>query len=289
MQNELQIRCRFCCSAPCLPVILVILHLTTRNKEKNTEIMELNDRNNIAVCALQQGRPDIAFELLSTTLASLKDHFAKRQQGVLQESTTPITLLPTPTHRLPRCVSDSSIGRESDRCDDEYDDEYMQEDEEPELPSVVSVPSGVISSHNNGLVLNFSKALMVLRNLNDLEALASVVLYNMALVNHGRAIERGSSTPLASALKFYKMATSVIKSKKVIDSASDFVLLLCCHNMAHIYSSQFCPTEMRDCFGTSHFLLAQKSTQQFLDEEDMSFFSMSTLLETADIRLAPAA
>jgi hypothetical protein len=85
------------------------------------------------------------------------------------------------------------------------------------------------------------------------------------------------------------MATHVIRFKHGIDRASNFVLLVSYHNMAHIYSSRFCPEEMRGCFDATHFLLTQGPTQRFLDEEDMEFFSMTSLLEDKDIGLAPAA
>ena len=85
------------------------------------------------------------------------------------------------------------------------------------------------------------------------------------------------------------MATHVIRFKHGIDRASNFVLLVSYHNMAHIYSSRFCPEEMRGCFDATHFLLTQGPTQRFLDKEDMEFFSMTSLLEDKDIGLAPAA
>ena len=271
---------------------------------------ELIDMNNMAVCALQQGRPKKALDLLSAAMASLKDHFTnKQQQEVVHKSTsmsmpTPITPSPptptateTPSQRwkLPRCVSDSSIVTDIDSCSDEYDDDWsldvemMKDDEEPVVPSVLSVTCGVISSHSDGLVLNYTKALMILHGLNDFEVLASVVLYNKAIVYHGRAIGRGSSTLLTEALKLYKRAAHVIKIKQGNNRVDDFVLLACNHNMAHIYSCQFCSEEMRGCLGVTRFLLTQASTLRFLDEDDMEVFSMTSLLEGEGIRLAPAA
>jgi len=277
-------------------------------------MMQIIDMNNRAVCALQQGRPKKALSLLSTAIASVKEHFAKTQ-AISPESTsmpTPSTaLLPTttptttyetpiPQRHLPRRISDCSIlGTESEWGNDEYeDDEWslgldMEEEDAknvaPMVPSILSVPSGVISSHNNGLILNYNKALMILRNLNDLDVLTSVILYNLGIVKHGRAIESGSSTLLTSALDMYKMATSVIKNKQEIHRASGFVLLVSCQNMAHIYSSLFCPEEMRGCFDATRFLLQQESTQRFLDEDDMEFFAFSALTAVEGIHLAPAA
>ena len=281
---------------------------------------ELIDMNNMAVCALQKGRPKKALNLLSAALVSLKDHVVNRgqQQEVLvlhEESTS----MPTPTHitpppsppptpttpttteapshrwQLPRCVSDSSIATNSDWCGDEYDDEssldveMVEEDEEPVVPSVLSVTSEVISSHNDGLMLNYTKSLMVLHTLSDFKVLASVVLYNMAIVYHGRAIKRGSSTLLTEVLKLYKRAAHVIKIKQGNNRVGNFVLLVCYHNMAHIYSCRFCSEEMRECLAASRFLLSQASTLRFLDEDDMEFFLRAALLEDEDIRLAPAA
>jgi hypothetical protein len=262
---------------------------------------ELINMKNMAVCALQQGSPKTAHDQLLTALEILKDCFAKRGQQhaavAHHESTvpTPITPPPTPTTtEIPSLHRQPSQRRVTNLRGDEYDNERslgeeMEEDEEPVVPSVFSVTSGVISSHNNGLVPNFNKALMILHSFNDLDALTSVVLYNIAIVNHGRAIERGSSTILTEALNFYKMATLVIKSTQEIDASCDFVLLVSSHNMAHIYSSRFCPEEMRECLETTRSLLAQESTHHFLDEDDTKLFSMSALLKVEHMRLAPAA
>ena len=262
--------------------------------------MELIDMNNTAVRALQHGRAKQAHDLLSTALASLKVHFAKEgKRQVLQKSTissrtntpppqptTKETETPFPLQDHPRCVSNTS-GAEYNWCGDKRS---LGVDKEPMVPSVVSVVTGVISSHNDGLVLNYNKALMVLYSLDDLDVLTSIVLYNIALVKHGRAMTRGSSTLLTAALTFYKLSTQIIKNKPVVDKASDFVLLVSYHNMAHIYASQFYPEEMRVCFNAARLLLlAQASTHRFLDDDDIEFFSMSALLEVEDICLAPAA
>jgi hypothetical protein len=265
-------------------------------------MMELIEMNNMAVCALQHGRPKKAHDLLSTALSSIKDHFAKRQQEVVQKSTMPTPPgLPAPSPplsvetsplqlQIPICVSSLSLGTEFGSSDDDRSFGMdTEEDNELKVPSVFSVTGGVVSSLNDGLVLNYNKSLMVLHSLNDLDVLTSVVLYNIAIVKHGRAMERGSSTLLTEALRFYKMATHVIKSKQDIDRASDYVLLVSYHNMAHIYSSRFCPAEMSGCFDAARFLLAQESTQQFLDEDDMEFFAMGVLLDDHKIQFAPAA
>jgi len=63
---------------------------------------ELIDVNSMAVCALQQGRPKRALDLPSAALASLKDHFANRQQQELvhesnsMSMSTPSILPPPP-------------------------------------------------------------------------------------------------------------------------------------------------------------------------------------------------
>jgi hypothetical protein len=251
-------------------------------------MMELIDKNNMAVCALQQGKSEKALHLLSTALTILKEQYARRA------TTTETPCL----RRQPLCCvheegEESAIEIEPDCSADDHDDEWslcvdMEEDDQT-VPSVFSVARGDIYSNSDGLVLNYNKALMVLQNLTDLDVLTSIVLYNMGIVNHGQAIERGSSSLLTTALKFYKMATNVIQGKQEIDKAGDFVLLVSFHNMAHIHSSRFCPEEMRGCFDATRLLLTQDSTHLFLDEDDLSFFSMSSLLEVKDIRSAPAA
>jgi hypothetical protein len=265
-------------------------------------MMQLIDMNNMAVYALQQGRPNKSLTLLSTALAIVKDHFAnERQQELVRESTmstpvtTPVTTeTPSLEGQIPSCISDSSFSTEAGLSDCEFAGERSfavdnEENEESLVPSIRSVTGGIVSSHNDGLILNYNKALVVLHSLDDLDVLTSIVLYNIALVKHGRAMTKGSSTLLTAALALYKQSTQIIKNKPVVDKASDFVLLVTYHNMAHIYASQFYPEEMRVCFDAARHLLAQALTQRLLDGDDIEFFSMSALLEVADIRLAPAA
>jgi hypothetical protein len=247
-------------------------------------MMQLIDMNNMSVGAMQQGRPKRALFLLATALACIKDHFARRQQEESNTNETGETSAASLRRQLPRFVSDSSVGAKS-----EWPGGDVQQDKERAESSVFSAPSGVISSYNYGLVLNYNKALMVLHSLDDLEVLTGVVLYNMAIVKHGQAMEKGSSTILTAALMLYKTATHVIKRKQDIDIVSDFVLLVAYHNMAHIYVSHFCPEELRGCFDATRFLLAQVSTRRFLDRDDMQFFSNSAFLAVKDIRFAPAA
>jgi len=58
---------------------------------------ELIDVNSMAVCALQQGRPKRALDLPSAALASLKDHFANRQQQELVHESNSMSMMSTPT------------------------------------------------------------------------------------------------------------------------------------------------------------------------------------------------
>jgi hypothetical protein len=167
-------------------------------------MMELINKNNMAVCALQQGRPEKSLNLLSTALASTNDHFTKRQKILVQEFTmlpkavTPLPMPPTrtitaDTPSLCHIFLESTFGTEAGISDNKYDGARslgvdMEEDEEPLVPSVLSVlASGVISSHNDGLVMNYNKALIVLHSLNDLDILTSVVLYSYrgARMSHG--------------------------------------------------------------------------------------------------------
>jgi hypothetical protein len=74
----------------------------------------------------------------------------------------------------------------------------MELNVEQHKPSVLSFHVRTSSlSQDTPLILNYSRALSIANAVEDKELLTSVVLYNMALVNHCRAIELGISCLLS--------------------------------------------------------------------------------------------
>jgi hypothetical protein len=230
--------------------------------------------NNSAVASLRRGRPNEALELLSTALADLKDDVSDSDAS-------------TETHSK---RSSSSSSRDFNNEEDEYSS-AMEINVEQDQPSVFSVPvrTSTCAQCDHSLVLNYSCALAIFDDVQDKELLIAVVLYNMALVHHCRAIERGISSLITTALNLYKIAASFIENARDIDSSNGLLLLALYNNMAQIHASQFSLEETRVCIDRVRMLLSAVSAESFIEEEDYHFFFVNTMLQVEDIALAPAA
>jgi hypothetical protein len=163
---------------------------------------------------------------------------------------------------------------------------YVEQDQ----PSVLSFQVRTsLRSQDTPLILNYSRALGIANAVEDKELLTSVLLYNMALVNHCRAIELGISSLLSISLNLYKMAASVLERSSDIDASNELVLLAIYNNMAHIHAYQWSSQEVRECIDNIRMLLSTVSAESFIDQEDFHFFSANTMLHVEDMNLAPAA
>jgi hypothetical protein len=215
--------------------------------------LKIIDLNNGAVSALQQGRHKDAVALLRTALADLKKRFVVSEPSLTMQSNAP-----------------------------------------QEIPSIYSEPiwSEEISTQQQDKSSFFVYAqALVLADDDDhsKELLIGVVFYNMALVNHARAIETGKASLLTAALNFYGMAVSITQSRNGGVTVSDYWLLLAIsNNMAHIYLAQVCPERLCQCLENIRSLLATGGAQQVMDADDYYFFVANSLLQIR-VDTAPAA
>jgi hypothetical protein len=254
--------------------------------------------NNSAVASLLSGRPKRALALLSKATAILKDHFADTEAPCPRSSPNE-TPLPHRGYKLPRFVSESSPQHQSNpssptsspTCNGEGDECAMEMDVEQDQPSVLSFQVRTSSlSQDVPLILNYSRALTVCEDVEDKDLLTGVVLYNMALVNHCRAIQLGISSLLSIALNLYKIAATVLeRNTGDVDASNELVLLALYNNMAQIHACQWSSQDVRVCIDKIRMLLSTVSAESFIDEEDFHFFSVNTLLHVEDMNLAPAA
>jgi hypothetical protein len=250
--------------------------------------------NNSAVAYLLSGRPKRALALLSKATTILKDHFADTEAPCPRSS-------PSRGHQLPRFVYASSPQHQSNlssssssrTCNGEGDgnSSAMEMDVEQDQPSVLSFQVRTSSlSQDVPLILNYSRALTVCEDVEDKDLLTGVVLYNMALVNHCRAIQLGISSLLSIALNLYKIAATVLeRNTGDVDASNELVLLALYNNMAQIHACQWSSQDVRVCIDKIRMLLSTVSAESFIDEEDFHFFSVNTLLHVEDMNLAPAA
>jgi hypothetical protein len=257
--------------------------------------------NNSAVTSLLRGRPKRALALLSAATAILKDHFAdtkvQRSRSALNETPVPHRQSP-----LPRCISNASTQPYQSNLSsspyslpsDDEGSEYtsaMEINAEQDQPSVISFQVRTSSlSQDAPLILNYSCTLAIADGIEDKDLLTSVVLYNMALVNHCRAIELGISSLLSNSLSLYKMAASILERSCDVDASNELVLLALYNNMAQIHAYQWSSPEVRVCVDNIRVLLSTVSAEKsFISQEAFHFFSVNAMLHVEDINIAPAA
>jgi hypothetical protein len=259
--------------------------------------------NNSAVAAMQQGRAKESMELLREAIANLKDHFLLNGSPLSSPSSRGIHL-PHRRREIPRTFSDSSIETQSDLSssssslyfNDEEEDYFsaIVIDAQQNQPSLLSVPvHAKTSSHfstkeDDALILLYNRAIIVFPDEQDKELLTGVALYNMALLNHCRAIERGTSSLLTVALKIYEMAAGIMKDSKDQSGVGDLLQLAVYNNMAQIHSSRFASEEMFECLDKTRTFLATATDESLLDD-DYNFFCMNTMLQVEELTVAPAA
>jgi hypothetical protein len=221
-----------------------------------TATQKITDLNNGAVSALQQGRHQDAVCLLRTALVDLKKRF------VFAAPSRMITIQPNgPSQDKPSIFSESIWSEETST---------QQQDETA--------------------IFMYSQALILADDEDHCkELLIGVVFYNMALVNHARAIETGKAILLATALNFYGMAVAIIESRNGGVTASNcWLLLAVSNNMAHIFLSQACSERLCQCLDSIRSLLATNIAVDVVDAGDYCFFVGNSLLQIR-VDSAPAA
>jgi hypothetical protein len=234
------------------------------------------DRNNRAIVLLRQGKHKQAAALLRTVIADLKDRFVVHEQG-------PPSSLGTDAASSSACTSVNGEG-------DDEDYSSMKQDK----PSIISVPlwteESLEQKDDKTLIFMYAQALVLARVDHCKETLTAVVLYNMALANHARAIEKHTSSDLTVALKFYGLAVAIIQGQNDVgvNAFTHWLLLALYSNMAQIYFSQACSGKLRHCLGNIRALLASDRIGQVVGGEDYAFFWTNTIFEVSAVAASAA-
>jgi hypothetical protein len=166
----------------------------------------------------------------------------------------------------------------------------MDVDDAQDQPSVLSVPVEAKSSptEEDSLIVMYTRALIVFPDVKDRELITGVCLYNMALVNHRRALARKTSSLLSIAHKLYDMAASIMENKDSTRESEDMLLLAVYNNLAQIHSTFFSPDEMSECLDKIRSLLTAV-TDETIDEDEYTLFFINSTLQAEDLTSAPAA
>jgi hypothetical protein len=140
--------------------------------------------------------------------------------------------------------------------------------------------------NDKSLVFVYAQALVLAHIDHHREVLIGVVLYNIALTNHARAIEKNKSSFLLVALKLYSMAVAIVKAAVVKDqndddvkSSSYLLLFALYNNMAQIYLTCASSEKLRQCLGNINALLHVDRIEQVIDDDDYAFFATNAMLQ----------
>jgi hypothetical protein len=246
---------------------------------KVSRVIELN---NTAVYVLQQGEYKQATDLLRAAIAGLKNCFIEHnntEEVDLSESHSVNRKLDVPP-------SSSSASSSASFNDDEMADQKQ---------GIIGVPlwteESFAQKHDNSLIFVYAQALVLAPIDHHRKVLTGVILYNMALVNHARAIQKGKSGLLLAALKFYVMAVSIVQGQNDVadvKASSSLLLLALYNNMAQIYMSYSSSERMHQCLGSIECLLAADKIEEVIDIDDYTFFLTNSMLQLCVVA-APAA
>jgi hypothetical protein len=245
------------------------------------------DLNNRAVTSLQQGRHKEAIDLLRTAITDISDNAIVR-------NFSSETGLPDPSVTMPGAPSSATLVSSNEKDADKHSS-HIEADQKQDKTSIFSVPLWTAEEsfprrQDETSIFMYSEALVLVHTDHYCkELIIGVILYNMALANHARAIERNTSSPLTVALKLYGMALAATQCRKGGINASDYWLLLALYNnMAQIYLSRACSDKLSQCLGSMHTLLAANRADQAVDVDAYAFFFANAMLELRVVA-APAA
>jgi hypothetical protein len=258
----------------------------------------VNMRNTTAVCLMQQNRHDEAKQAFRACLHELVG--TEDVSEVLVQTSHRPTYLPSPLLRRQQRAAPflSSTGPLMDTTD------AMQSDISNGRVKVVygvsiehplCITNTIFLSSSPDNLFNFyNRAFIISSNLAaDLpvvyeSVIAGVLLYNIGLSSHGKAIRSGSSKELRGTLTLYKMSLrSILQDDSSLHSKGmlHVLLLALLNNIGCIHSHFYDWKEMKECRETLYLLFASAND---LTVEDYVFFSY-VLLPSSHIPPFPVA
>ena len=258
-----------------------------------------SDLNNLAVAQLQAEKPQEAIQMLRIALSDVKNEF-KRQKSAEPFSYGTTKEIGYGSEDDTYCQdSFSSLSSQDDSSSWNLDsDEHEEYDMgiEAQVPSLHGIP---VPSDNarrrifeQSIVTLFDRAFCVDNEAQvSEELLGSVVLYNMALVNHLRGIDCGASSFLATALALYQMSLDLLLDSKSLPVDTHVLMMAIHNNSAHIHAHNQCIPQALNSLDEMNLLLEDDQVANSIDEEDFSLFYLNAMVFLGELAVtaAPAA
>jgi hypothetical protein len=256
--------------------------------------------NNTACILLQSGNCDAANQVLQRALRSLKKQIFK--QHVVVEPPFPSPHGPFQCDAKEQSHESSNMEDLSSNCESPtvFEEQSKHIQSVPVAPLCLqssSQPPSSIAMYNRAFI--FSQSDVEWKQLSQLDYqqwATSIVCYNLSLVHHTQGVKQGfDRQSLATSLRFYELAASLLESITTSEKEDFNSLLLRCaiaNNLGHVHACMYSTTPTRQAFVHLQELcerLRLLSNQQQLTEEDHFLFFLNTMLQLNGLRVAPAA
>lgn len=243
--------------------------------------MSVNDLNNAAIALFQRGHHHDAVSCLREAIDQLVGSIRNQPLNRMNPAST------AANHAEVDLDEASGLTRPHP-CDAPTKISFMS-------PVVIENHSMIEDNHAASTMYNSAILLPSSPSTQDFTSAESyvdqtsvVLLYNLALINHWRAVHLGISNGLPKALKLYEMALEIIHENRSTNVES----LLCAiwNNMGHIYIQLFQVAEARACYSSLWLLLQHREDiRQQLPQGDFNNFLLSAISQAEQLHLAPAA
>jgi hypothetical protein len=242
--------------------------------------------NTMAVCLMQQNRHDEAKQVFRQAVTCLQELVGTEDDSEFLQSH------PSPSEIRSSAASlmdTSTDAMQSDTSNGRVKVVYGVSIDHPLCITNASFlsasPDNLFDFYNRAFVLslNFAAELPVVYE----SVATAVLLYNMALSGHGKAIRSGSSEELRRTLKLYKMSLRILQDDSSLHSENmvHVLRLALLNNIGCIHSHFYDWKDMKECREVLYSLFASAND---LTVEDYVFFSY-VLLPSYHISPVPAA
>ncbi|CAB9508023.1 hypothetical protein SEMRO_330_G118870.1 [Seminavis robusta] len=259
--------------------------------------------NSEAVAMMYQGDKEAAARLLWTALVGLKGQLGKPMESQPKEDAS--------RRRGDAVSANASVdcgAAQTETEDFDMTDMEAVSHEAPPLLQSVSIPFCELSMHStrrNENIFSFYPRAFTLaqvpENEEDATRCCCVVLYNLALIQHSRALQKKEGECpcqlLAHARSLYMGAHDIACAGLGEDDCLDLycLQLALANNLGHIHghshNKEYDFSKMCDCLNGLMALIASPMSPDCVSDDDYEFFYMNlvTFQENPGLCIAPAA
>ena len=263
------------------------------------ELQSSIEGNNRAIARLQAGYTKEALEILRNSLEELKQQFSScSDEDVPSLTISPGPCIPVPTSPQPLDNVSNASDPSTSVSRVQFEEDVSMEDASPGkqgVPVVQPVPilHDLLSRQefpgSETVITPYEKALILSADEQSRETVSAVVLYNMALINHNRGIQRGRASLLKKALRLYRMSLEILFKSDFHSQDVNLLLLALFNNAAQIYAQRYDLAEMGYCLRCMREVLATEPDGPASEDKLSTFFMNTMFYPGEEITMAPAA